>query len=108
MPGEAATIASKPGLWSPRRSRPQPSLEVPVWFNVLDPEADRYDAAVLIEFDPNDNIAAAWKLLAKAVKARATSRTTQAERRVLRLPGRWGLDSERAAHRSPVRRSDEN
>jgi hypothetical protein len=74
------------------RSRRSKSL----WFfTVLDPEADRYDAAVLIEFDPDDNIAAAWKLPAKAVKAGATNRTTRGGRRFLKLPvgGDWTVSA---------------
>ena len=70
------------------RSRRSKSL---LWFHVLDPGADRYDAAVLVEFDADDKVAAAWKLPAAAVRAAATSRTTRGARIVLKLPvaGDW-------------------
>jgi hypothetical protein len=70
------------------RSRRSKSL---LWFHVLDPGADRYDAAVLIEFDTEDRVAAAWKLSAAEVRGAATSSTSGGARRVLKLPvgGDW-------------------
>lgn len=70
------------------RSRASSSL---IWFNVPEPAVDRYDSVVLIEFDADDRVAAAWKLSAAEAVATATSATTQRGTRILKIPvgGEW-------------------
>ena len=58
---------------------------------MLDPAGDRYDAVILIEFDPEDRVAGAWKLTAAELVATATSLTTENGKRILKVPvgGDW-------------------
>lgn len=70
------------------RSRASKSL---IWFGVPAPSADGYDAAVLVEFAPDDTIAVAWKLTKEEVEATATSMTVRNGRRILKIAvgGEW-------------------
>ena len=62
-----------------------------VWFHVPDPDGDGYDVVVLVEFDSNDKVAAAWALTRAELVSAATSSTSRGGKRVLKVPvgGDW-------------------